>query len=312
MIRCGFFNSVNEDRKYNAEDMGKIFEGIISDGVFHNIGNNFKIEKINNTMNINILTGKAWFYGKYFEITSTETKSLRVGDLTDRIDAICIKLDNNNSVRMGSLHIEEGQANQNPTKPVPTNTDNIKFIVIGYVRVRANSQNLNNAIITSNIGTNSCPWSETTLDPRHGMYIYDGESGVEPSLLDTIQGSFEIELAANTSVDPYLLDGSRYTFMAGGSLKSLIDDSIDFSKYHIFFTPRTTRPCRKTNSSDPNFSIQGYTYTGIVDGSGTDAVINIDGYGMYGSMPGEHGEIFHYYKINVDYLLIKKEDNENE
>ena len=30
---CGFFNSENGDRKYNAEQMSAIFDGIIADGV---------------------------------------------------------------------------------------------------------------------------------------------------------------------------------------------------------------------------------------------------------------------------------------
>ena len=34
--KSGFFNSVNGDRRYNAEDIGRMFDGIIRDGVFAN------------------------------------------------------------------------------------------------------------------------------------------------------------------------------------------------------------------------------------------------------------------------------------
>ena len=33
-FQCGFFNSINGDRKYNAEQMNNPFSKIISNGVF--------------------------------------------------------------------------------------------------------------------------------------------------------------------------------------------------------------------------------------------------------------------------------------
>ena len=41
-ITSGFFNSVNDDRPYNAEQMTLYFEGLISNGI---IGENF-VQKI--------------------------------------------------------------------------------------------------------------------------------------------------------------------------------------------------------------------------------------------------------------------------
>ena len=40
---CGFFNSENGDRKYNAEQMSAIFDGIIADGVFTTIGDHLAV-----------------------------------------------------------------------------------------------------------------------------------------------------------------------------------------------------------------------------------------------------------------------------
>ena len=34
----GFFNSLNGDRKYTAEQLSSIFDGLITDGVFDSIG----------------------------------------------------------------------------------------------------------------------------------------------------------------------------------------------------------------------------------------------------------------------------------
>ena len=43
-VTSGFFNSFNHDRRYNAEQMSAIFDGIINDGVFANIGTAFAVQ----------------------------------------------------------------------------------------------------------------------------------------------------------------------------------------------------------------------------------------------------------------------------
>lgn len=184
MIRCGFFNSIENDRRYDAEDMGKIFEGIIKDGVFGTMDNEkFKIQAINNTMNVAVLSGKCWFNGKYFEIVknTSETLTIGVGENNPRYDAIYIKIDNiqNEGGRVGTLEVQPGEANATPTKPVVESTDNITNIVIGYVLVPAMAVTLNNATIESNVGVtdenepNLCPLAEVTLDPRRGIFAYE-------------------------------------------------------------------------------------------------------------------------------------------
>ena len=43
-VSSGFFNSLNGDRKYNAEQMSAIFDGLIIDGVFASIGTAFAVK----------------------------------------------------------------------------------------------------------------------------------------------------------------------------------------------------------------------------------------------------------------------------
>ena len=42
-VTSGFYNSINGDRTYNAEQMSAIFDGIINDGVLANIGKVFQV-----------------------------------------------------------------------------------------------------------------------------------------------------------------------------------------------------------------------------------------------------------------------------
>ena len=65
-IKSGFFNSLNHDRMYDADDMNAIFDGIITDGVFGNIGNRFIVTP-GSGMTINIGTGKARLHQIFVE-----------------------------------------------------------------------------------------------------------------------------------------------------------------------------------------------------------------------------------------------------
>ena len=59
-VTSGFFNSLNGDRRYDARQFSALFDGIINDGVFANIGTSFKVTAAGG-LQINIGLGRAWF-----------------------------------------------------------------------------------------------------------------------------------------------------------------------------------------------------------------------------------------------------------
>ena len=59
-LSCGFFNSYNGDRKYDARQIASMFDGIINDGIFQNIGDSFKVRAVGGTT-VKVGSGKAWF-----------------------------------------------------------------------------------------------------------------------------------------------------------------------------------------------------------------------------------------------------------
>lgn len=67
-LTYGFYNAELVDgvydRTYDAEDFGKMFEGIITDGIFPTYGKNFKVSKYEE-LKVRVGTGKAWFNGTW-------------------------------------------------------------------------------------------------------------------------------------------------------------------------------------------------------------------------------------------------------
>lgn len=68
-VTYGFFDSINGDRKYSADEFGQIFEGIISDGVMANSRNGLKISpgpaNVLGRPKVTVGAGKAWFNNHY-------------------------------------------------------------------------------------------------------------------------------------------------------------------------------------------------------------------------------------------------------
>ena len=63
-ITFGFFNSSNGDRKYNADQMSEYFDGLVSNGVYENVGGALQVLASQN-MEVNVQTGRAIINSKW-------------------------------------------------------------------------------------------------------------------------------------------------------------------------------------------------------------------------------------------------------
>ena len=78
-FRSGFWNSIDGDRTYSAEDMAIPFDGIITEGVFANWGDAFRATVIDGST-IAIGSGKAWFGKKWVQNDSVYQMSINVSE----------------------------------------------------------------------------------------------------------------------------------------------------------------------------------------------------------------------------------------
>lgn len=157
-VTSGFFNSLNHDRRYNAQQMSAIFDGIINDGVFANIGVAFAIS-VDTGVTINIGKGKAWFNSAWVYNDALLPKTLEGSEVVlDRIDAVVIEVDHSESVRMGDIKIVKGTPSSSPQRPAMANTTNKSQHPLAYIYRKAGSTAITQADITNMVGTSECPY----------------------------------------------------------------------------------------------------------------------------------------------------------
>lgn len=163
-VTSGFFNSLNHDRRYSAEQISRIFDGIINDGVFASIGTAFTVNA-STGLTVNIGIGRAWFNGIWIYNDSILPLTLDESELLlDRIDAIIIEVDRSDAVRDGNIKIIKGTPSSTPVNPTLSNTTYLNQYPLAYIYRSASSTEIHQADITSMIGTSSCPYITGILE----------------------------------------------------------------------------------------------------------------------------------------------------
>lgn len=134
-ITYGFFDAVNSDRVYNAEQMTHYFDGIVSDGVFESIGNRFVVASAHDGMKITVGSGRALIRSHWVVNDAAAEFTLDPADAgANRTDAVALRLDMD--ARTISLIVKKGTAsNGEPTPPAIVREGSVWELYLAYVRV---------------------------------------------------------------------------------------------------------------------------------------------------------------------------------
>lgn len=135
MLTYGFFNSVNGDRKYNAETMSDMFKGLISDGIYKSVGNSFVVGATSG-LTLSVGSGRAVVSERWVENDAAITIALNAAHVTlNRYTAIVLRRDLTN--RQITLEMIDGTPAASPAKPSIVRTDTLYDICLAYVYVGA-------------------------------------------------------------------------------------------------------------------------------------------------------------------------------
>lgn len=162
-VTCGFFNSLNGDRKYDASQISSIFDGLIVDGVFASIGTAFAV-KAAGGLTVNVGIGKAWFDHTWtvndsiLPMTAPEAEVL-----LDRIDAVVLEVNNTESVRENTIKFVTGTPSSAPVNPTLENEGNVHQYPLCYIYRKYGSSVISQSDITPMVGSESTPFVTAIL-----------------------------------------------------------------------------------------------------------------------------------------------------
>lgn len=228
-VKYGFYDSLNGDRLYTADDINTFLEGVFSDGVFEFVGNGLAVENVPGTMNILVKDGRAYFNKVWIRNTSTLTLPLEPSNLINpRIDIVILEFDSSITVRENSIKILTGIPSFTPVPPVLANTSTLHQYALAHIYVAAGVSEINSVDITNKIGTINTPYAKSLISEPYtgpvttatndfqvgngsGSWIKKTLSetvGILRTILDTIYSSIIHDHSAN-DITTGTLDYSR-------------------------------------------------------------------------------------------------------
>ena len=174
MWTSGFFNSVNGDRLYNADQMSRIFEGLITDGVYASVGDKLAVQP-NNGMTIQIATGRGWFGRHWVNNDSEYTLTVDESDVVlKRYVAVCIKVDDTDAVRDAVPYLKYGEFATNPVKPTMIRTETVKEYCLAYIYVGAGVSEITAGVIEDTRANESlCGWVTGLIEQLNSATLFE-------------------------------------------------------------------------------------------------------------------------------------------
>jgi len=157
-ITSGFYNAVDGDRAYNADQMSSLFDGIITDGIFPAVGTSF-ICRITTGMNLIVGVGRAWFNHIWVSNDSEFVMPFDASEVAlNRIDLIVIEVNKTDAVRAVSIKVIKGTPSSSPVAPTLVNSGNVYQYPLVQVLVTAGVTTFIAGNLTQKVGTVACPY----------------------------------------------------------------------------------------------------------------------------------------------------------
>ena len=177
-VNCGFFNSVNKDRLYSADEMNKPYKRVISNGVFATQqgtpSTDLQVLSGNDGMNIVVKKGEGMFGDKWFENPADIAITVPTNTSTvPRRDSVIVQVDKRTNGRKGSIIYRAGTPNSNPMPPDLSTTNNVIEYRIANIYVAASAVFIGQDAITDLRGSSECPWITSLIQQVDTSQLYN-------------------------------------------------------------------------------------------------------------------------------------------
>lgn len=162
-VDAGFFDAIDEDRTYSADDMNRPYRKLISNGVFATPAGTpsdfLQVFAADNEMNVIVSAGCALIGDKWFENPSDLMITIsQNSEVLPRIDSIVAQVDKTQSGRAGNIVYRQGQVSINPVHPNINTEEDIAEFRLADIRISPSCVEITQNLITDCRGSSECPW----------------------------------------------------------------------------------------------------------------------------------------------------------
>ena len=147
-VTYGFFNSINGDRTYNADQISDYFLKLISNGVFATPSSSMQVQAATG-MSVTVSAGWGFINCKWINNDSAYTLQIDAADsVLNRIDRVVLHLDTSTASRSITIQVKKGSAASTPTAPELTRSGDVYELSLAQILVSAGATEITQANIT--------------------------------------------------------------------------------------------------------------------------------------------------------------------
>lgn len=232
-VTYGFYDSLNHDRLYNAQQMSAIFDGIINDGVFMSVGNQFHTVA-GTGMQVIVKSGRAWFDSTWTLNDAEYPLSIDAADvLLTRIDAVVLEVNSEVATRANTIKVVKGTPASTPAKPTLTNTATVHQHALAYVTVAKNTTAITNSMIEIVVGKTETPYVTAILETTDITDLFKKWENDFQVWFETVKGTLDGDVALNlqNQIDHCVKKADKATSadIAAGTADKWVDASSIFN-----------------------------------------------------------------------------------
>ena len=218
-ITYGFFNSVQGDRTYDADQMSEYFNGLVSDGVYENVGGALQVTAISSGMAVQVLTGRGIINCKWLKNDSVLTLDITAAHaVLNRYTAVVLRLDVVN--RLMTITTKDGANATDPVKPTMQNDSTMVELCLAYIYVGAGVGSISQADITDMRGTNLCGWVTGLIDQVDTSQLFLQYQTAFENYYNEMTSEFNTwfeSLTEQLNVNTYIQKFYKRTVLASGT-----------------------------------------------------------------------------------------------
>lgn len=266
-VTYGFFNAIDGDRKYNADQMSEYFDGLVSNGVYESVGGALQV-LASSGMTVNVQTGRAIINCKWLNNDAVLTLNItQAHAVLNRYTAVVVRLDIVN--RTISITTKDGTPASNPVQPTMTSSSTMVELCLAYIYVGAGVTSITQANITDTRPDNTvCGWVTGLVEQVDTSTLFLQWQTAYEEFYQSFQSWFDTltkQLQVNTYINEYKkrfvigsgssniipLDMQGYTYDSNDILHVYINGLFADEAYDWLLDTRSDPPELHPNASTP-------------------------------------------------------------
>ena len=147
-VTYGFFDSINGDRTYNADQISDYFLKLISNGVFATPATAMQVTATTGLI-VNVSAGWGFINCKWIKNDNNYSLQLDAADTSfARIDRVVLHLDISSEHRYITIEVKKGTPAATPEPPTLTRSGDVYELSLAQIAVAANTTTITQADIT--------------------------------------------------------------------------------------------------------------------------------------------------------------------